>query len=92
MQMQSLAGEKKGVVWSQPSTLADWMSQSKFPKWWNGSKTVATISDKTVETVTQIHLHFDEPLLTPPLPLSLSQCPEYCHMFYSIFSTKIRQH
>ena len=36
----------------------------------------ATISDKTVETVTQIHLHFDTPLLTPPFPLPslLSQC------------------
>ena len=35
-----------------------------------------TISDKTVETVTQFHLHFDTPLLTPPLtlPLPLSQC------------------
>ena len=35
-----------------------------------------TISDKTVETVTQFHLHFDTPLLTPPFPLPfpLSQC------------------
>ena len=30
-----------------------------------------TISDKTVETVTQFHLHFDTPLLTPPLTLPL---------------------
>ena len=35
-----------------------------------------TISDKTVETVTQIHLYFYTPLFTLPLPLPfpLSQC------------------
>ena len=39
-------------------------------------KEAQTISDKTVETVTQIHLHFYTPLLTLPFPLPapLSQC------------------
>ena len=43
----------------------------------------ATILDETVDTVTQIHLHFYTPLLTLPFPL-LSPLRQCCYVLSSV--------